>query len=707
MNAVPLRHRLPRLRTLVIPLLGAYTTLMVLAGAAHAQDIDPAGIGALLPSPDKSVGKGEGTMYETWTNPLMWHLDTDYGSFDVLDPAVEIIPQICMALTAAVGAAVAVLIQWLFQTITIPELEKPLTAAISGASKGLTATLLPAALAVGGLIAFMKHKGAHGSGLNQIGWVFTSGLLAVSLLVSPGTWVSTVDTGRQLGTNIAMNATANGLGEGNQDFPFDMGHKPKYGSDEKKTTIRKATDAFWRSYVAGPWCVAQFGSLEACEKHGKNILDEGISKDKRSAYIKNKVTKIGADSRGWAQGHNPIGQTMVVVPALISVIVFGAVVVMLAFTSLASLLGALMLLVAGVLFACMWVIPGRPRQWGIRWFDQLVGFTLQSCIATLVLGCTLIVNTVVTSLIPTIGWLPSAGLSIAAALVALRFRRLLDSIVGISGGMGAGGAIMGLLAAKGASKAAKFIGRRFKRRRRRTTREERSGGGSDEDIDTSDEPSPRLPGGGTGPLRTGVPRRPVPPPLPSHRIRRPLPPEGPERSGAAVALTSDPDHGLSVTLSRSRSGADKSVTSSVTIAPAPAPAHPPIDAGTRRPRPELPPGAESEGSSGAALGTAGQRSVPQLTVSDTQDTPAPPPLHTPIALPPGRPSPLLRPEVDDVAPRFAFRSPPRPGEPTPKIIQHKVIKSVTHRPPRRPAALARPAGHTRPAPKATRKGAAR
>uniref|UniRef100_UPI00345BEBA5 hypothetical protein n=1 Tax=Streptomyces TaxID=1883 RepID=UPI00345BEBA5 len=468
---IPVRYRLPRLRTLVIPLLGAYTTLMVLAGAAHAKDIDPAGIGALLPSPDKSVGANEGTMYETWTNPLMWHLDTDYGSFDVLDPAAEIIPQICMALTAAVGAAVAVLIQWLFQTITIPELEKPLTAAISGASKGLTATLLPAALAVGGLIAFMKHKGARGSGLNQIAWVFTSGLLAVSLLVSPGTWVSTVDTGRQLGANIAMNATANGLGEGNQDFPFDMGHKPKYGSDEKKTTIRKATDAFWRSYVAGPWCVAQFGSLEACEKHGKKILDKGISKDKRSKYIKDEVTGIGADSRGWAQGHNPIGQTMVVVPALISVIVFGAVVVMLAFTSLASLLGALMLLVAGVLFACMWVIPGRPRQWGIRWFDQLVGFTLQSCIATLVLGCTLIVNTTVTSLIPTIGWLPSAGLSIAAALVALRFRRLLDSIVGISGGMGAGGAIMGLLAAKGASKAARFIGRRFKRRRRRPARD--------------------------------------------------------------------------------------------------------------------------------------------------------------------------------------------------------------------------------------------
>ncbi|WP_455409995.1 hypothetical protein [Streptomyces hiroshimensis] len=695
---VSLRYRLPRLRTLVIPLLGAYTTLMVFAGAAHAQDIDPAGIGALLPSPDKSVGANEGTMYETWTNPLMWHLDTDYGSFDVLDPAAEIIPQICMALTAAVGAAVAVLIQWLFQTITIPELEKPLTAAISGASKGLTATLLPAALAVGGLIAFMKHKGARGSGLNQIAWVFTSGLLAVSLLVSPGTWVSTVDTGRQLGANIAMNATANGLGEGNQDFPFDMGHKPKYGSDEKKTTIRKATDAFWRSYVAGPWCVAQFGSLEACEKHGKNILDEGISKDKRSKYIKNKVTGIGADSRGWAQGHNPIGQTMVVVPALISVIVFGAVVVMLAFTSLASLLGALMLLVAGVLFACMWVIPGRPRQWGIRWFDQLVGFTLQSCIATLVLGCTLIVNTTVTSLIPTIGWLPSAGLSIAAALVALRFRRLLDSIVGISGGMGAGGAIMGLLAAKGASKAARFIGRRFKRRRRRPARD-RDGGSSDEDIDTSDEPSPRLPGGGTGPLRSGVPRRPVPPPLPSHRIRRPLPLAEPDDNRA---LTSDPDPGLSVTFSRTPSEADEpalTVTASTRR---------PLEVGIRRPRPELPSvNAESEETSGAALGTAGQRSVPQLTAGD-KEAPTPPPVPTPIALPPGRPSPLLRPEIDDVAPRFAFRSPPRPGEPTPKIIQHKVIKSVTHRPPHRPATTpARPAGHTRPAPKATRKGVAR
>ncbi|MET9419078.1 hypothetical protein ABZY03_33900, partial [Streptomyces klenkii] len=342
-----------------------------------------------------------------------------------------------------------------------------------------------------------------------------------------------------------------------------------------------------------------------------------------------------------------------------------------------------------------WVIPGRPRQWGIRWFDQLVGFTLQSCIATLVLGCTLIVNTTVTSLIPTIGWLPSAGLSIAAALVALRFRRLLDSIVGISGGMGAGGAIMGLLAAKGASKAARFIGRRFKRRRRRPARDRSDESSSDDGTDAPDEPSPRLPGGGTGPLRIGVPRRPVPPPLPSARIRKPLPPEQPNTT---VALTSDPEPALSVTISRTRNADGKPAT--VTSASV----HVPLDAGTRRPRPELPSGiAESEDTSGAALGTAGQRSVPQLTVGD-KDTPAPLPVHTPIPLPPGRPSPLLRPEVDDVAPRFAFRSPPRPGEPTPKIIQHKVIKSVTHRPPRPPA---RPAGHTRPAPKATRKGATR
>ncbi|WP_411078262.1 hypothetical protein [Streptomyces sp. cmx-10-25] len=445
---------LPRLRTMAIPLLFAATTLMVAAGHAQAADIPPVGIGDLMPSPASSVPKGQGTLYEEYGTPSLWLLDTDYDVFDGLDPVAHTIADFCMVLIVVLGRAAVTIVQWIFQFTSLPELQGVLTGSISGAAKTTSATLLPAALAVGGLVAFAKHRDGGGGGLSQIAWLFVSGIVSVSLLSTPQVWVDGVDTTRQVGANIAMSATADGIGTGERTFPFKLDHEPQYTGTGRDDMLRKSSDAVWRSYVATPWCLAEFGSFEVCEKYGKGLLDQGPSADAREDWLEENVDAdaVGEASEEWRQGYSPMGRIAITFTGLICVAIFAVLVLGLAFASLASLLGALMLLVAGSVFACLWVIPGRPRQWGLRWFDQLLGLTLQSFVATMVLGCVLVVQVATTSMFGSYGWAPSVGLSIAAALMAFKFRKIIESIVGISGSISPVGAAMGLLAARSATR---------------------------------------------------------------------------------------------------------------------------------------------------------------------------------------------------------------------------------------------------------------
>ena len=75
----------------------------------------------------------------------------------------------------------------------------------------------------------------------------------------------------------------------------------------------------------------------------------------------------------WVKGDNPFGRIAVVMLAAIAATLF-------AFLNIGSgvhgsdgLYRCLLLLVVGVFFACLWIIPGRPRQWGLNWFEALMG----------------------------------------------------------------------------------------------------------------------------------------------------------------------------------------------------------------------------------------------------------------------------------------------------------------------------------------------
>ncbi|MFI1621869.1 hypothetical protein ACH4VT_33665 [Streptomyces lydicus] len=642
--------RLPRLRTILIPVIGAFVTLVVLGHPAHAADIPPVGVGDLMPSPDSKVPKGQGTLYEEYSNPLLWTLDNDYDITDVFEPLVESVADIAMALTAVLGSACVVVVQWLFNLVSLPPLEHAITKSISGAAGTVITTLLPTCLAVGALVAYSNNRRANGSGLGQIGWLVASGVLAISLLTTPQAWVGGVDAVRTIGSNTAMQAADTGMGEGNQKFPFSVGHKVNYGKNDRDAMLRKSSDAVWRTYVAGPWCVAEFGSFEVCRKYGKQLLDQGWMAEDRKSWLNDKVTDttVGDDSESWRQGYEPSGRVMVALLALLSVILFAGLVLILAFSSLASLLGALMLLIAGTVFSCLWCIPGRPRQWGLRWCDQLLARALDSFLSTMVLGSVLVLNTAVSTMFGTYGWLPCTGLNVATGIFAFQFRSTLRSIVGVSGSTSPVGAFLGLRAAQGLGRMAgglgrglgrgiqNVYGRRFPRIQIGRLPGRGDGGGPTPGI-------PQLPPGGSGPaLPSGIPRRPAPLP--------------PARQSAEA-----PNPGTDVRLER--------VHSVPRTPPAldPAPSHrtgdgPParrgIPVGAPRPRPALPSGSTSS----TPLASSGSGS------SSTAPAPKPSAPHS------GQPSPTLRPEQP--ARDYTFRQGPRPGTAAPRIIQGKIVRNT-------------------------------
>ncbi|MFH9355160.1 hypothetical protein [Kitasatospora sp. NPDC017646] len=686
---------MPRLRNLMIPLL---FFLCLGTMPAHAANIAPVGLGDLMPSPSSSVPAGQGTMFETYNNMLLWQLDSDYGVSDVLDPTLEAFADLGMMLIVIVGRACVVIVQWLFALTSIPPLEQAITRSIGGAAAGLTETLLPTALAIGALVAFVDHKKNGGGSLSQIAWVAVSGVVSISLLTSPGAWVGGVDTARTLGANVTMQATSAGLGDGTQDFPFKLNHTPQFTGQGRDDALRKSSDSVWRAYVATPWCLAEYGSFEVCRKFGSQVLDKGTDMDKRKDWLQDTVTKdaVGSDSVSWRQGHRPVGRIAVVIPSLISVLLFAVLIIMLCFTSLASLLGALMLLLTGVVFSCLWVIPGRPRQWGLAWFDQLLGRTLESMIATLVLGAVLSLQTATTQMFGTYGWLPSAGLSIAVAVVGIKFRSTVAAIFGVATSNGS--AMGGLLAMQALSK----IGKRTFTRRPSPTAPDRKPRGGGKDDGSGSGPGGSGSGGtgrSGGQPPTPTRPRPIPPPPP------PLPQEAIEPAPARIPLPAGTHGG--------RTGSDHRTSPR----PLPRPQPRPIPAGTGGAGPArtpLPAGASTTGPARPQTGADGQpAAIPG------HRRPEPPPAHTTPPTAPAAGRPRTQPPQDGTqdGPDYGFRQappPPPPGEP--RVIRGEVISRtppvIADRPRRRrgtttppPARKVAPAARTQaPTPQANRRG---
>lgn len=445
-----------RLRTALTTLAISFIVTTQLALAADPTGpTNPTGFGDLLPTPDLTAGDTR-TLFEQYS-PTVYALDFETSFRDPIQAVFNGYAHMVMMYIVAITRAAISVGWWLFSFTDIKPLTDTASAAIGSVNTEFVGWLLPSALAFGAIAAYAQRR-ASGSAMGQLVWVFAAGLLATSFAVAPSTWLTGVDGARQIGSDAVVGTSTQVLGD-TVKVPIPW-PEPSFSGTERDTLLRKSGDATWRAFAATPWCVAEFGSLAACDRYGKALLDKGTDGDARRDYIDNEVSKAegGGDAATvkWAKGDNPFGRVGVLTLGAIAATLFAFLTISLAFTALMAFVGCMLLLVVGVLFACLWAIPGRTRQWGMNWFEALLGLVLQSILALLVFSTTLALVTAVFGLTDTLGWLPVSGLAIAVLIAGFRLRRLFESM-GSMMRPGAGSLVMGGLARRGAMTAVRRL----------------------------------------------------------------------------------------------------------------------------------------------------------------------------------------------------------------------------------------------------------
>lgn len=456
-------RRRPWLAVLLIFILlaaiGAFTPLSAVAAPENGDGYAPAGFGDLLKGPD-TPANGR-TLYESYPLTAFYFDTSRLGAQDQVLIIINTIAGVVMFLAAAIIRGAIVLAWQMFDFSNWDTLTAAITPAIGRIATELLGWLLPTALAVGAVVAYGQHKA--GSGLGQILWVFAGGLLALSFSISPNTWVDTLTSVRTASVGSIVGATSSELQV--TQTPFVHVGDVYDENDPNSTMMRKAGDAMWRTFVVTPWCIAEFGSQEACSAFGKGLLEAGTAAEDRTTWIQaNEEGHPGyfddsAAGYKWVAGKNAPDRLGIAVIALVVAAVFGVLIMCLSFAANLAWVSVIFLLVVGVFFAVLSCIPGKPRSWTMRWIEAIIGATVQSILGALVLSATLILTTAAFAISGDQGWAVGAGMALTIAFAGFALRRTLATIMtAMTPGMGMS-SLIGAMAIRGGARIAGKAGR--------------------------------------------------------------------------------------------------------------------------------------------------------------------------------------------------------------------------------------------------------
>lgn len=437
------------------------------SAAAVAADgqTTPVGFGDLIVMPDLAQGQ-ERTMLESY--PLdAWQLDSELSGQDVVQNVMFGICQLLFFLLKTLVYMAVALIYWLFSFTKIEALSNNTAALISGASAGMMAWLFPSAVAIGAAVTYAMRQRDGTHNYNQIAWFLVAGVFTISLTTSAPMWVKTVDDVRTVGTT-AVSSMADPLITAQQEIPFAAPKKATFTGTPTQNVLRKSGDSLWRNLLVTPWCTANYGSLEACKRYGPDMLAMGGDVEKRkNDYIKpiiyggnnpqNKPTEGSkeAPTSQWVKGERYAERLGILAIAIVVAAIFCIMLLSLGYAALVSLAMAFMLLVAGVFFAMLWIIPGRPRQWGSRWFDTLLGSIMTSVTATLTFTVVMMFLTAIFALTGQYGWGAASALALVLIAAAFKLRGQLESIVDAYNPNATRAAAIGYLASRAVGKGVK------------------------------------------------------------------------------------------------------------------------------------------------------------------------------------------------------------------------------------------------------------
>ena len=397
--------------------------------------------GELIPLGDKSAG-GQKTLFETY-NFGTWQLDSELTApGDLLQLAFYGLAQLLMYLLLLIVYMTIGLTWWLFSAMSVPGLSDAADGLITSAAGSLLTWLFPTAVAVGACVAYVQGKAAKGSYVNQVAWMVAAGVLAVGLSTDAGVFTNGIQQVRESGSSIILSSTGKAI-SANETQPFEWPAVDYDVNTAEDSMLRKSADSTWRTLVATPWCIANFGSIEACQKYGPQMLKEGTD----------------LEARKWVKGEQWGQRLGIVVLALVVALVFCSLMLVIGFSALAAIMLTYLLLVAGVFFACLWIIPGKPREWGVGWGEALLGSVMVTFVSLLTFGATLALLTGIYTASASSGWFTSLGLSLVLLITAFGFRKQLADIVNARGTGAGRAALIGAAVTKTVGRAVPNAGR--------------------------------------------------------------------------------------------------------------------------------------------------------------------------------------------------------------------------------------------------------
>lgn len=404
-------------------------------GTALAQAADGGtGISSLIPLEDWSNG-GAKTLVEDVPTSAYSVESTKGGITNPVIATMTGLASTVMLTVAEIGYIIVAIMSWLLGSAIAFEDTLDISPFLSAAATESLGWLFPSCLALGAIFTYFDYL-REKAVLNGLLTLVITAVAAISLALFPNVWVSGLETARAAG-NTVVTAISTSSG-GSATAPFEYQDVSFSGNTDSQVFARQATDAVWRQMVVTPWCVAQFGSVETCKTYGKELLTKETAKDKKAFLEKNVLPDVGEDSAagqiitGDAWSHK-LGSTII---ACLLVIIMGFLIASLVFSAVIAFFQALLLLLLGVFFLPLGMIPGVTRSWLITWAMMLGGAVMANIIAMLMLSVSIGVVTQIS--MSDMTWGRQFFVSLVVLLAAFGLKHTVATITGSASTSGGG-----------------------------------------------------------------------------------------------------------------------------------------------------------------------------------------------------------------------------------------------------------------------------
>lgn len=262
----------------------------------------------------------------------------------------------------------------------------------------------------------------------------------------------------------APQTSASAAGFKPTEFGTGTSADPSQPGLTETNAVRKLADSMWNVYAVTPWCFAQFNSLAACKFDAKGdgigegahyLLRDAVWQERQDFLRSNSDDEDAAGNDGgapkcpsewsadgagggvspgqcdWIRGQS-FGRLGVVFLMTLISLPMALLLLALVLFAVMSIVGFILLILIGLVFLLGWMIPGRLRQIGVRWFETVLATLLQSVIITTVLGGVMVLGGILNAGIPKYGFFMVALLHFGTFIAAFKVRGHFESITQMS-----------------------------------------------------------------------------------------------------------------------------------------------------------------------------------------------------------------------------------------------------------------------------------